>query len=487
VAPNCAVRPKREKRLFVADQMLSLPDFSNLFYRRPHDRGFVVDWELQTQVWERLFSVATLGVRTEDARIVLTEPLFAPAGVRRATNEVLFEKFRFRAICKRSAPHLVALGLDPDLAPRPPLALEVVASSPRVAGAGAAPGQIAKALEKEGGVAAGEEEGEDGAAEEKGASDSEFDAEAPLAPPALPPSVARSCSIIVDSGFSFSHVVPVVDGAPLLRAVRRVNVGGKLLTNFLKECISYRYWNMMDETYLINHIKERLCYVSLDFERELESCRLPPPLNPVRRDYVLPSVTASNLGHVRGEREEAPPRGEEQLGRGSGASGRREAGESGEQFLPMNNERIQVPEVLFNPSDIGIHQAGVGEALLQSLAECPRQLHEALLRNIVVVGGNANLNNFARRLFSEVRAEVHTLAPVQVHTVARCAPELAPWLAGARVGTSPRFGEMCVTAAEYAEAGESVFVRKAVLAPPPPPPLAPPPPLPWSALSPKIH
>lgn len=27
----------------------------------------------------------------------------------------------------------------------------------------------------------------------------------------------------------------------------RVNVGGKLLTNYLKEVVSYRQWNMMDE------------------------------------------------------------------------------------------------------------------------------------------------------------------------------------------------------------------------------------------------
>ena len=33
------------------------------------------------------------------------------------------------------------------------------------------------------------------------------------------------------------------------RAVQalRLNVGGKLLTNYLKEVISYRQWNMMDE------------------------------------------------------------------------------------------------------------------------------------------------------------------------------------------------------------------------------------------------
>jgi hypothetical protein len=33
-----------------------------------------------------------------------------------------------------------------------------------------------------------------------------------------------------------------------------VNVGGKLLTNYLKETLSYRQWNMMDEFKLIDQV-----------------------------------------------------------------------------------------------------------------------------------------------------------------------------------------------------------------------------------------
>lgn len=32
-------------------------------------------------------------------------------------------------------------------------------------------------------------------------------------------------------------------------------------------------WNMMDETYIMNDVKEKLCYVSTDFERELQAAR----------------------------------------------------------------------------------------------------------------------------------------------------------------------------------------------------------------------
>ena len=98
------------------------------------------------------------------------------------------------------------------------------------------------------------------------------------------------CMLIVDSGFSFTHVVPILNRrifwsavkrcAYLLRAIPpnplklpRLDVGGKLLTNQLKEFISFRQWNMMEETYIMNHVKESCCFVSLDFDRDLETCR----------------------------------------------------------------------------------------------------------------------------------------------------------------------------------------------------------------------
>jgi actin-related protein 6 len=47
-------------------------------------------------------------------------------------------------------------------------------------------------------------------------------------------------SLVLDCGFSFSHAVPIFDGFPVSHAIRRLNLGGKALTNFLKELVSYR-------------------------------------------------------------------------------------------------------------------------------------------------------------------------------------------------------------------------------------------------------
>ena len=56
----------------------------------------------------------------------------------------------------------------------------------------------------------------------------------------------------------------------------RTDVGGKLLTNHLKELVSFRQWNMMEETYIVNDVKEKCCYVSTQFSADLEACRFVP-------------------------------------------------------------------------------------------------------------------------------------------------------------------------------------------------------------------
>ena len=42
------------------------------------------------------------------------------------------------------------------------------------------------------------------------------------------------------------------------------------------------------------------------------------------------------------------------------------------QVIRMNNERFAIPELLFHPSDIGIHEMGVAEAIVNSVSSSAR-------------------------------------------------------------------------------------------------------------------
>lgn len=104
----------------------------------------------------------------------------------------------------------------------------------------------------------------------------------------------------------------------------------------------------MDETHIINDVKESCCYVSPNFNKDMETCRYvftskgerwtkvclrtDPKNNPIVREYILPDYSVHRRGRVRN------------LG---------ESLDESFQILYMNHERFTVPEIIFRPDDIG--------------------------------------------------------------------------------------------------------------------------------------
>ena len=71
--------------------------------------------------------------------------------------------------------------------------------------------------------------------------------------------------------FSFTHVIPYWKGQKIKEALMRIDVGGKLLTNYLKELVSYRQLNLMDEYLVCHKMKELGCFCTLDFKELFEN------------------------------------------------------------------------------------------------------------------------------------------------------------------------------------------------------------------------
>jgi len=208
------------------------------------------------------------------------------------------------------------------------------------------------------------------------------------------------CMLIVDSGFSFTHVVPILNRrifwsavkrcAYLLRAIPpnplklpRLNVGGKLLTN-----------------QIMNHVKESCCFVSLDFDRDLETCRVDANSNGIVQEYILPDLTRNKHGRVR-EPNDMPT--------------------NSDQILVMNSERFTVPELIFRPDDLGFDQMGLAAAIAFSIGLLPEELHGLFWANIGLIGGNTKFPKFRVRLLNELRSLAPVECEVTIYESAECA------------------------------------------------------------------
>ncbi|XP_046425645.1 actin-related protein 6 [Neodiprion fabricii] len=243
------------------------------------------------------------------------------------------------------------------------------------------------------------------------------------------------CCLIVDSGYSYTHVVPYVNGVKIKEAIRRIDVGGKLLTNHLKEIISYRQLHVMDETYVVNQAKEDSCFVSQDFYKDMEEAKLNLENNTIARDYVLPDYTTLRRGFLR-----KPEVSGEQ------------------QTLRLNNERFAIPEILFHPSDVGIQQMGIPEAIVNSVKACNEETWPHLYMNIVLTGGNAKFPGYKDRILKEVRSLCSSEFIVNITLPDD--PITYAWEGGKAISKDPVFSNMVVTREEYEEEGQALCYER---------------------------
>ncbi|CAN8064393.1 unnamed protein product [Agarophyton chilense] len=266
----------------------------------------------------------------------------------------------------------------------------------------------------------------------------EFPEYAPVPPQRLAAvGAGKQTCLVLDSGFSFTTAVPIVKGQELAHCAKRLKVGGKLLTNYLREMITYRSWNMTDETAVVNAVKERLCYISMAYISDLAVCRKGKGIT---KEYVLPDLTRTMfdpVGHVLQEGEET---------------------DGTEQMLKMNNERIAIPEILFTPSDIGLHQAGLAETIFQAVEACPEHVRGDLYENIILTGGNCLFPNFRERLEAELRPLVDSI--YEVETVVDKDPTLTTFKGGVRAAVDDSSSIQYVSKEMFAELGSDGILRE---------------------------
>ena len=63
--PNCVARD-RGKRLWVGAQLEKCNDFGEIAFRRPVEKGFLVNWETEKAVWDNTFIDGGANLKVSD-------------------------------------------------------------------------------------------------------------------------------------------------------------------------------------------------------------------------------------------------------------------------------------------------------------------------------------------------------------------------------------------------------------------------------------
>jgi len=222
----------------------------------------------------------------------------------------------------------------------------------------------------------------------------------------------KTNGVTVDAGEHFVHVVPVLEGYPVLYATQKLGLAGLHVSEAVAKALA-RLGVTADEA-AARKVKEEVCHVSMNYAAESAN------LGTSKKDYTMPDGTKVALGA----------------------------------------EQVQPYEIMFAPEQHGYDHRGLQHVIYKVVMDCDYDQRNELWNNIVMVGGTSLAKNIVPRL----QKELGNLAPKssQVNITAPSERHYYSWLGGSILASLNTFNQMWITKEEYDESGPCIVHRKCI-------------------------
>jgi len=220
----------------------------------------------------------------------------------------------------------------------------------------------------------------------------------------------RTTGVVVDCGDGVSHTVPIYEGYSMPHAIQRINLAGRDLTDYICKILTESKINLHTSAERMSamKIKEELCYVSMNFEEEVDN------FAGKEKQFELPDMS----------------------------------------IVTVHNQIIRCPELMFKPSLDGKEMMGLHELTKKTVDDCDLDVRKDLLANIVMSGGTTMFPNMPERL----QAEVEKLAAEGAKVKVIAPPErmISVWIGGSILASLSTFSRMWINSISQPDANPPI-------------------------------
>jgi actin-related protein len=226
----------------------------------------------------------------------------------------------------------------------------------------------------------------------------------------------RTTGCVIDIGDGVSHIVPIYEGFALSHAIQRIDLAGRDVTTYLQRMLRQNGYSFVSsaEKEIVRNIKEKLCYVAMDPEKEI---MLSNKVAGMEKSYMLPDGETISIGL----------------------------------------ERFLAPECLFNPSVVGKELAPLDDVVVGAISDCDVDLRRDLFSNIVLSGGSTMFPGIKQRLIKEIKEQIPDSVDVKI--IAPPERMYSVWIGGSILSSLKTFHGMWITRREYKEMGPQIIHR----------------------------
>lgn len=224
----------------------------------------------------------------------------------------------------------------------------------------------------------------------------------------------KDSGVVVEIGYGVCQIVPILNGRPISDSIVCNNLAGRDLTERLKQLLFKRNYSFTanSEDHIVNDIKKKLCYLSLDYETEIQKSK-----SDLKASYKLPD-------------------GKE---------------------IEVDEERISCPELLFKPHLNGFEFAGIDKSLFVAVNKVHPSHIKDMYSNVILSGGTSMFNGLQER----IKNEISKLAPpiMKVNVCSANKQNCAAWIGAAYFASLENFNEMIITKKEYKSRSSQAFIQ----------------------------